>query len=93
MLKQSILRDIAATQNFQIQGMRSVLEMKSFAQTADCVVEITRSTEMDDSPVSSPASPPANAPQGSSATSAWVPQLLTGIFSMISFSLSFILLC
>lgn len=30
-----------ATQNFQIQGMRSVLELKDFADTADCVVEVS----------------------------------------------------
>ena len=44
--------------------MTKVLEMKNFAKTADCVVEISRSIEMDDAPVSSPVS----APQGSSSS-------------------------
>jgi hypothetical protein len=65
---QGILRDIAATQNFQIQGMRSVLEMKNFAQTADCVVEISRNVEMDDSPVTAPVKAPTQGSSGASTT-------------------------
>jgi hypothetical protein len=44
----AILRDIVVTQNFQIQGMRKVLEMNDFASTADCIVDIMRSTEVTD---------------------------------------------
>lgn len=82
MRKQAILRDITATQNFQIQGMTKVLELNNFAKTADCVVEISRSIEMDDSPVSSPVSAPT---QGSSGKTTLSTQLLMVL--MVSLSL------
>jgi hypothetical protein len=42
------LRDIVVTQNFQIQGMTTVLELNNFARTADCLVEVSRSIESTD---------------------------------------------
>ena len=46
LLEQAILRDIVVTQNFQIQGMRSVLELNDFDATADCVVDVSGVSEV-----------------------------------------------
>lgn len=86
-IMEAILRDITATQNFQIQGMTKVLELNNFAKTADCVVEISRSIEMDDSPVSSPVSAPT---QGSSGTTTLSTQLLMVLMVSLSCFLSFV---
>ena len=74
-----------ATQNFQIQGMMKVLELNNYAKTADCVIEISRSTEMDALPVSSPVS----APQQSSDSST-LPHQLNILLSIFSLSLLFL---
>ena len=42
---QAVLRDIVATQNFQIQTMLSILEAKNFPETKDCVIEVPTTTE------------------------------------------------
>lgn len=38
---EAILRDIVNTQNFQIQGMLTILEQYNFPKTADCMVEVS----------------------------------------------------
>lgn len=40
-----VLRDIIATQNFQIQTMLSILEAKNIPETKDCIVEVPKTTE------------------------------------------------
>lgn len=40
-----VLRDIIATQNFQIQTMLGILEEKNFPETKDCIVEVPATTE------------------------------------------------
>jgi hypothetical protein len=81
---QAILRDIAATQNFQIQGMRHVLELNNYAKTADCVVEISRSIEMDDSPVTAPVSAPT---KGSSGAPTWSnPMVAMSVISLLLYT-------
>ena len=60
---QAILRDIVETQNFQIQGTRTVLGMKSFDATADCAVDIARMTDS----VAPPAASPVQASTGTTS--------------------------
>lgn len=80
---QAILRDIAATQNFQIQGMNKVLEMNNFAKTADCIVEISRDIAMDVDNV--PTSSPANAaPQASNGSVSLPSQMIVVLMASLS---------
>ncbi len=79
---QAILRDIVVTQNFQIQGMRTVLGLKNFDATADCVVEISAMTEIVDPPAASPVKAPT--PTGTTSDSS---SLSTQIFMGLMVSL------
>lgn len=58
--------------------MTKVLEMKNFAKTADCIVEISRDIAMDvdDAPTTSPVNA---APQGSSGSALLPTQMLIGL--------------
>ena len=73
---QAILRDIVVTQNFQIQGMRTVLGMNNFDATADCVVEIARMTDSVAPPAASPVQTPTGTTSDSSSLST---QLFMGL--------------
>ena len=81
---QAILRDIAVTQNFQIQGMRTVLGMNNFDATADCVAEIARMTDSVAPPSASPVQ--TQAPTGITSGKpvyTYIPSIKSCIFSLL----------